>query len=265
MKWGVTCFFENRRDFAKVLEIAPQFPLSYLEIRGEQPFFAPEVLSEKELDFFRNIIDRSGLKVTLHSTFYDINLATINSFLRKATLECYRRYLDLAGELGAEIMVLHGGLLHRDAVDIPELLKTAQRNLVDNLRSLADYAAGKGVKIGLENSPPNRNHLMIPGWQQQVEILKATNRPNVGAVFDVAHAYLHRLDIETYYRKIEPYLIEIHAHNNDGSDDQHRAIGRGVIDYAALFGNHRVTVPVVLEIRNFAEAIESLEWIQKFG
>ena len=102
--WGITCFFENREEFAKVAELAPLYPVKYLEIRGERPFFSPEDLHTKELSFLREIIAKTGLKVTVHATFYDINLSTINSYLRQATLQCYQKYLDLAAELHAEVL-----------------------------------------------------------------------------------------------------------------------------------------------------------------
>ena len=264
MEWGITCFFQNQADFEVVAELAPNYPIRYIEIRGEQPFFAPEVLSDSDIDFFRKILTRAGVNVTLHSTFYDINLATINSFLKKATLDCYRNYLDLAQQIGAKVMVLHGGYLHKDAIGIPELVHIARQNLLDNLKILGDYGEQKGVVIGLENSPPNRNMLMVPDWEQQLEILRKLNHPNVKAVWDMAHAYLHGLDLYDYYRYIKEYLVEIHIHNNDGREDLHLGIQRGKIDYRSFFLKNKVAVPAIMEIRTFSDALESLEWIKQF-
>jgi hypothetical protein len=41
-------------------------------------------------------------------------------------------------------------------------------------------------------------------------------------------------------------------------------ISLGTIDYQNFFSNKNIKVPVILEIRNIKEAIESLEWIKKF-
>ncbi len=265
MKWGITCFFENRRDFALIEELAPQFPLEYVEFRGERPFFAPEDLSENDLRFFRQIIERSRLKVTVHATFFDINLSTLNSFLRQATLDCYRKYLDLAAELNAEVLVMHAGQLHKDASHIEELWELANRYLVENLQILGDYAARKNIVIGLENSPPNRNRLLVPNWQRQIEVLQRVDHPHVKALWDMAHSFLHGLDIQEYYDGIKDYLVEIHAHNNNGQEDQHRAMGRGAIPYETFFRRNNVPVPVIMEIRNLEEALESLHWIKQFA
>ncbi len=262
MKWGITCFFARKADFSVIKEIAPAYPLDYLEIRGERPFFSPDDLTTEELAFFREVIGQSGLKVTLHSTFYDINLASFNSSLKQANLECYKKYLDLGADLGAEILVVHAGYLHRDAAGEPSLRQLARQTLLDNLRQLGDYAEVKGLTIGLENSPPNKNMLMIPGWQEHLNILQELNHPRVKALFDMAHAYLHGLDLQEYYQRIKPWLMEIHAHNNDGREDQHLSMSRGKIDYRAFFRKTRPEVPIIMEIRNFDEAIESLEWIR---
>lgn len=264
MNWGITCFFENKKDFEIVAKIAPDYPLKFIEIRGERPFFSPDDLIESDLKFFSGIIQSAQLKVTLHATFYDINLSTINTSLRKATLECYRAYLDLGQAIGAEIMVVHGGHLHHDAVNVEKLLGIARQNLIENLVELGEYARGKGIRIGLENSPPNPNRLMVYDWQSQIAILEAVNHPNVGAVLDVAHAFLQRLDIFEYYRYIEDYLVEIHAHNNNGEKDLHRGINLGEINYKKFFSVNSVKVPVIMEIRDLEEAMESLEWIKRF-
>ncbi len=263
MKWGITCFFENRADFKIVSEIAGNYPIEYLEIRGERPFFSPEDLKPEGLEFIKQIIASSGLKTTLHSTFYDINLATINSYLRQANLDCYKRYLDLAAEIDAEIMVVHAGYLHRDAANLTPLWEMANENLVESLRQLGDHAASLGIKIGLENSPPNRNRLMIADWKRHIEVLKRTDHPAVGALWDMAHAFLHNLDLDEYYRNIKDYLVEIHAHNNMGEADEHRGMDSGKIPYAGFFNRHNIQVPVIMEIRNFEEAVESMKWIRE--
>jgi sugar phosphate isomerase/epimerase len=264
INWGLTCFFKDRGNFEKVVGLLRQFPLKYLEIRGERPFFSPEDLSREDILFFRTNIEKSGLSVTLHATFYDINLATINSYLRKANLKCYKTYLDLGKKINVRTMVIHAGSQHRDAANIKELWNLARSNLVENLKILGDYAAAKNICLALENSPPNLNPLLVYNWQSHRDILKRVNHPNVQAVLDIAHAHLHQLDISQYYRNIKNELVEMHIHNNDGRQDLHNAIDDGTIDYEKFFRANKVTVPVIMEIKNVAEAVRSLQWIKRF-
>jgi len=161
-------------------------------------------------------------------------------------------------------MVVHAGQIHRDAATCVGLLNLARNNLIENLIELGDYGEKRGIKIGLENSPPNPHRLMVYDWQSHVDILRAVNHKNVGAVLDMAHAFLHGLSLQKYYEEIKKYLIEIHAHNNDGQTDLHQSMQRGKIDYSGFFKTNRVNVPVIMEIRNIKEARESLEWIKQF-
>ncbi len=248
-----------------VAEMAPQFPLRYLEIRGEKPFFSADDLSSRDVDFFRKVIEKSGLKVTLHATFYDINLATLNSYLRSAILKCYKKYLDLGAQLGAEIMVVHGGTVHKDAARIDGFIDRARNNLVENLQILGDYATGRNMVIGLENSPPSSNHLMIDNWKIHRLTLQAINHPQVKAVLDMAHAFLHGLDIQQYYRQMKDELVEIHVHNNDGKEDLHQAMDDGSIPYQEIFLNTSINIPVIMEIHNMTGAMQSLEWIKRLN
>ena len=264
MNWGLTCFFENIRDFGQVADIFPDSPIRYVEIRGERPFFSPADITETNLRFMKKVIEKVGLKVTLHATFYDINLASMNPFLQEANLKCYLEYLHLAKTVGAEIMVVHGGLIHKDAAGIQKLTQIARENLVHNLRKLGDAASQKGIRIGLENSPPNKNLLLVPNWTEQISILREVDHPAVGAVFDMAHAHLHDLNLAEYFEHIEPHLIEIHIHNNNGREDLHLGINRGEIDYGLFFREYTTDVPIIMEIRNISEALESIEWVRCF-
>jgi sugar phosphate isomerase/epimerase len=264
MHWGLTCFFEDVRDFGKIVEIIPQSLIEYVEIRGERPFFSPADTTTEDLLFINGIIRECHLKVTMHATFYDINLASMNPFLQKANLKCYYEYLNLAETIGAEIMVVHAGLIHKDAAGNKKLMQISRNNLVQNLRNIGDAALQKGIRIGLENSPPNKNVLFIPGWKEQISILKEVDHQAVGAVFDMAHAHLHDLNLAEYYENIKKHLIEIHIHNNNGREDLHLGINKGEIDYDSFFRGHTTDVPVIMEIRNITEALESIEWMKEF-
>jgi sugar phosphate isomerase/epimerase len=180
-------------------------------------------------------------------------------------MDCYKKYLELAELIEAEVMVVHAGYINKDAVKIQQIKEIAELNLIENLQNLGDYASGRNVIIGLENSPPTRHQLMVWEPRKHIDILEKINHPQVKAVYDIAHAFLHGYDIYDYYKKIEPYLAEMHIHNNDGKQDQHRSISDGAIDYEHFFSTHQVSVPVIMEIRNIEEALHSLEWIKDFN
>lgn len=271
IQFGATCFFNNPDEFSLAIEVSRRFPfIKYVEFRGERPFLFPDITPKAEVKYFKDILRQAGLKNTLHTTMYDINLATLNPWLKDANIVCYKKYLDLAEYLESEVVVVHGGQISDDFLNSPlrnDFLNLAEKHLCESLIELAEYGHKKGVKVALENSPPRRNETKIVfNPETQIKIIKQIDHPNLGALLDFAHAFLFKLDIEDYLQKIRPYLFEIHAHNNLGDNDEHLGLSRGGIDYAPLLQHQEVLgVPFIMEIASYDEVITTLEWLKELG
>ncbi|KPJ95951.1 MAG: hypothetical protein AMJ53_01725 [Gammaproteobacteria bacterium SG8_11] len=271
IRFGATCFFNNSDEFSLAVKVAEKFPfIQYVEFRGEHPFLFPGITPMEEVKHFKDILRQAGLKNTLHTTMYDINLATLNPWLKDANIVCYRKYLDLAEYLESEVIVVHGGQISDDFVNSPlrsDFLDLAEKHLCESLTELADYGRKKGVKVALENSPPRRNETRIVfNPETQIKIIKQINHPNLGALLDFAHAFLFKLDLVDYLQKIKPYLFEIHVHNNFGENDEHLGLAKGRIDYAPLLQRDEVQrVPFIMEIASYDEVIATLEWLKESG
>ena len=55
------------------------------------------------------------------------------------------------------------------------------RRAVDGLRETADFAAGRGVRLALQNHAP----VLRPGYEDTLAMVQEINRPNVGLCLDV--------------------------------------------------------------------------------
>ena len=270
LQLGATAFFTNPKDFQQVLQVIQKFPfLSYLEFRGEHPFFFPDVTPAENFQFYRKILQQTHLKTTIHTTMYDINLATLNPWLKNANLQCYKKFIDLAAFFEAEIVVVHDGHLPREFVESPakdKFLEMATQNLKETLYELAEYGRQKGVKIALENAPPKSDYALVWNAENQSQILQELNHPYLGALVDIAHASLHGLDVLTYLKEMKPWLMEIHAHNNNGELDDHLGLPTGIIDYKTILQNPVVNnIPFIMEIKSYDMLLETLIWLQKSG
>ncbi len=266
IQFGVTCFFNDYKEFAIVPEVARQFPLlKYLEFRGEFPFLVPDDTPDSQIQFFIAVMQKTSLRSTLHTIYHDINLATLNPWLMEANIACYKRFIDIAERLGSELIVVHGGMLPADYVNNPlknKFQQKASRRLCKTLSVLADYGQRRGVKIALENSPPEAGQSIVYDSRSHLAILEKVNHPNLGALLDFAHAFLRRLDLIDYLEKIQPYLIEIHAHNNMGKNDDHLALPDGKIDYLPIFKHPAVRdVPFIMELKSYEDVIKTLTWL----
>ena len=271
IQFGATCFFNTSDQFSLVVEVAKQFPLiKYVEFRGERPFLFPDITPKEEVKNYKDILKKAGLKSTLHTTMYDVNLATLNPWLKDANINCYKKYVDLAEYLESEVIVVHGGLIFEEFVNSPlkdGFISVAEKHLCESLSALADYGMKKGVKVALENSPPKKKGMRIVyNPETQIKILQKLNHPNLGALLDFAHAYLFKLDLLDYLQQIKPYLFEIHAHNNNGEDDDHFGLPQGEIDYEPILKHYGVNdVPFIMEIESYEQVMSTLEWLTKLG
>ncbi|NIT55684.1 MAG: TIM barrel protein [Aliifodinibius sp.] len=271
IQFGATCFFNTPDEFSLVVKVAQKFPfVKYVEFRGERPFVFPDITPMDKLSYYKDILIQAGLSNTLHTTMYDINMATLNPWLKDANIACYKKYIDIAEYLESEVIVVHGGQLFYEFVNSPlkqDFMELAEKHLCDSLTELAEYGQKKGVKVALENSPPSKKGIRIVfNPENHLRIIKRINHPNLGALLDFAHAYLFRLDLLDYLQKIKPYLLEIHAHNNFGEEDEHWGLTKGNIDYQSILQQDEVQdIPFIMEIESYNEVLFTLEWLTKLG
>jgi sugar phosphate isomerase/epimerase len=265
---GATCFFNNPKEFAIITEVAKNFPMvQYVEFRGEHPFCFPGVTPEEDLHYYKNIIQKTHLRSTLHTTMYDINLATLNPWIKDANITCYKEYIDVAAFLESEVIVVHGGVLYPEFVKSPmqhHFTELAEKHLTETLYGLAEYGQPKGVKVALENSLPEGAVQTVDTTENHLRLLKKVDHPNLGALLDFAHAFLNNLDLIEYLEKIKPYLFEIHAHNNFGEHDDHLGLPNGKIDYLPILSHPDVQgVPFIMELKSYQEVVDTLNWLNE--
>ncbi len=269
LQLGVTIFFEHPEEVEAVAPAVQQFPfVKYVEFRGEIPFFFPQYFTKRDARRFQALLQQLNLKATVHATMYDINLATLNPYLHKANIQCYKKFIDMAAMVGAEVLVVHDGHLpleyahHRQQAHYRQKARDA---LKEALWALGDYGKTRGIQIALENAPPTAAHAsLIWNAENHIEFLEELNHPQVGALLDIAHASLHRLDIIDYLKRIRPYLREIHAHNNWGEEDDHLGLHEGAINYRDLLSLPEMhDVPLIMEIKSYPDILATLQWLSQ--
>jgi sugar phosphate isomerase/epimerase len=105
-----------------------------------------------------------------------------------------------------------------------------EKNPLENVRELADYAADKNIRIAIENG--GINHITGKSVIHR-SLLEEINRDNVGACIDTGHANLVE-DVAGFLRTIDKYLFTLHIHDNKGEVDNHQLPGWGVIDWPSV-------------------------------
>ncbi len=138
------------------------------------------------------------------------------------------RQVDLAAELGAAAyagaLYGHPGVVKRRRPPEDEYAWTAE-----GLYALADYAAGRGVKIVLEPMSHFRTHLVNTA-AQLMRLLDLADHANLYALFDTYHAITEERDFAAALRTLAPRLWCVHTCENDRG-----APGGGLVPWDVLF------------------------------
>lgn len=100
-------------------------------------------------------------------------------------------------------------------------------------------------------------------------ILEKSGNPRLRICFDVAHANVYsKVPINEWFEKLRHNIIHIHVNDNNGDFDSHMALGKGNINWAAVFKKivELESCPtIVIENSELKEIEESLKYLEKIG
>ena len=138
---------------------------------------------------------------------------------REKHLDHMRKCIRGAYYVGAEVVVYHpimpeGWWKESD----PEF---SFKMNVEKFSELADYAAGYGIKIAVENLP--FPPIALAKTENIRKLVDEINKPNVGICLDTGHANVFKSDIGDIVRICGDKLFCLHVHDNKGyHDDSHQ-------------------------------------------
>lgn len=197
---------------------------------------------EKETDFLKKLKEKSPkLDFVVHGQYYNGSLNDFNDKIREETILELFRNIDVAEEIGAELVVIHPGLEPYGL----KLDKRAELEL-DSYRKIAGYAAKKGIRIGLENEA--KTCFWFPDRAAKLElinqVIKNVAMKNFGMTLDIGHANVAGEDYINALKTNIENIYHIHAHDNFGKPeinmakcnrpDPHLTIGKGSIDWSKV-------------------------------
>ncbi len=132
---------------------------------------------------------------------------------RRAGRAWHRRAVDVAAEIGAKAytgaIYGHPGRVERRRPTGDELTRCAEE-----LNSLAQYAAGRGLPVVLEPMSHFRTHLVNTPAQLS-RLLDLADHPNLAGLLDTYHMVTEVRDYAAGVREVGRRLWGIHACEND--------------------------------------------------
>ena len=220
-KIGMSMLYCLGEPFKKMTEHLVKTETAYIEIVDD----GFHTLNKQRVSTLKSLRESYSLKYSVHAPFADINIASPSKPMLKATLKRLEESIAYASALNSYMWVFHPGLktgvsMFYPGMDWLQNLKTT--------RLLIKMANDYGVKIAIENVPEPYPFLM-KSVEDFTRFYEEVNE-DMGLVFDVGHANLNR-QIERFLTVFADKIVHIHAHDNDGKDDQHLGIGHGTIDW----------------------------------
>ncbi len=187
----------------------------------------------------RRAARESGLRLTVHGPWEDLEPASTAERQRRRTVATHRRHLEAAAEIGAVCYIVHPDYQDRPRRRDPRRLAALQRTLED----LTGLQKELGVPITVENMPgAGRSLFTTPGDLDLGEL---------GFVLDTGHAAITGV-LHDFLFAPQARLQHIHLHDNRGpadSDDPHMPLGTGVVDARLVLAAARAAgATVILEL-----------------
>jgi len=203
------------------------------------------------LEKIREVIDSTGLGITVHAPYGDLNLATLNDPIWRESIRQIELCIEHAGDL-TDRVTIHPGYMAPASKLLPQKVWELQK---EALRRIGKCAVEHGVLACLENMISQKEFLCRDAGELMG---MAGGIEGIGLTFDFGHA--NTVGKVPQFLECVGSANHIHIHDNHGVSDEHLPLGAGTIDWKTV-GKAiaaRYNGVIVIEGRSIEEAKTSL-------
>ena len=216
------------------LEWAARNDVHFIDVQTDVHPNALESFDAQRVKNVRELKEKHNINLGLH-TLSGVNVAEISPFCRDAVDQYLKAYIDLAPQVGAEWIVVHGGYHFTNCRTI------RMQAAIERLKRIAGYAEEKGVLLLLENlnwEPVLAEVNYMPVTPAEtMHFLTEIDSPAVRWSFTANHAhFLPGVGIANFIDAVDfSYCHEVRLADNNGSYEIHQRPGEGTIDFGSMF------------------------------
>jgi sugar phosphate isomerase/epimerase len=208
------------------LDFSSKLNANHVEIKLDSPNLLavlPKNVEKPQMKIIKNLFASYNFKYFLHAPSIDINLASLNPEIGKASQEMLLNTVHFASRINAELVVSHVGRLSRDYP--PNFIRKAIENAVNRLKQIANTAENFGVTFTIENDHKTSDFIIAGYPSQMLSLLKDID---CKLTLDVGHANTLG-KIETFFDMLNRYIVNVHLHGNNGTHDEHLPLNKAKI------------------------------------
>jgi sugar phosphate isomerase/epimerase len=235
VKLGFTPINAQMIDLEQAFRLATELEFDFVELT----FDLQEIeAGSQPVQSVRELSRATGVGVSVHLSYVDLNLASLMPGVRENSVARTNRGLEYAHEVNAIVGVLHTGLV---PMRHPLIMPRAHAALMQSLFEITPL-----VPIVLENLALDAYDLL----RGPAELEAVTQKAGFANCIDLGHALVEGCTTELHegtgsggphngLNRLESYktglsnVAHLHLQDNDGSDDQHLALGTGGINWSA--------------------------------
>jgi len=212
-------------DWQKILDFAHQHGFSAIELRGlkgkmdlpSDPQFAADRIEQTKKD-----IHTAGLRIACVSS--SAQLYVDDPSKREKELADARRFIDLAGTLGAPYVRVFGGKAENDKNPAPD--DATKKRVAAGLRELGTYAAPHNVTVIIES------HDHFTSSATLKDVLTAADSEHVGLLWDAHHTFAtSNEEPESTVKQLGRWIRHTHLKDSVGTGEDRKYVltGRGTV------------------------------------
>lgn len=225
VKFGVTAYIWSAEFTPAELWLLPQLRQHGFD-GVEVPVFRPRQFATREV---KRGLDDHGLTCGVAAALVPgFSLVSDDADVRRRTLDHLRQIIDVAAELGADVIA---GPLYAPVGDLPGRRRTEDEwmRAVEAYQTLGPSLADARVSLAIE--PLNRfETYFLNTVSDGVALCEAVDHPHVGLLFDTFHANIEEKDIARACRAAGRHIKHVHTSENDRGTP-----GSGHVDWPGVF------------------------------
>jgi sugar phosphate isomerase/epimerase len=218
-----------------------------------------EEISIRDLERLAIEMRRNKIKVIAHLPHHDLKFASHDKWILQHSLEALQEGLEIGKILGARTAIFHSGYSNHVS---PNEIDWWVEQCVIGLEDLVGRAREEEVIVALRNT-----------WESDETVLmrlfEAVDSPWLRFCCDVGHAAcFSQFAPEEWIVQFRDRIVNLHFHDNDGSQDLHQACGAGVVGFDVVYETIRVEMnePVNITLQVGREDLQaSIDHLQECG
>ncbi len=214
------------------------------EITSEYKHYLPAI----EVELVR-LLPSYNVKLQVHAPFADINIASLNDEMKRASMRSIERVIESARKLNIEIVTVHPGFY--SPISFVNKEEAKRRNMASIVR-LGKLAREHSLLLALENMPAIQWVIL----ETADDIARALDEAKIGMCYDLGHANTTGRTEDML--RLNEKFVNVHVHDNTGERDAHLPVGKGRADVRrSVSALHDYKGNFILEVRDFHDALES--------